>query len=521
MTALLRHKPQEKFEAVWTPIPDSSQEFAINSRAHITMYTGARGPGKTDTQLMRFRRNVGVGYGPFWRGVIFDREYKNLDDLVNKSRRWFNSFGDGARFLSSAQDYKWTWPTGEELLFRAIKKLDDYWNYHGQEFPFIGWNELCKYPTLELFDRMMTCNRSSYRPEDYPQTSAKGTYYLPQIPLEVFATTNPYGAGHAACKRRFIDPAPYGHVVKRTIDVFNPRTQKREPVTKTQVTIFGSYKENIYLSPEYIAELESISDENIKAAWLWGDWDIVAGGALSDVWRKNIHVLPAPTYEQLVQRNSTLIPEGWTLDRCFDWGSTHPFAVLWFAESNGEEMYLSDGKVFCPPAGTLLVFNEWYGTKEIGTNVGLRLSASDIAKGIKARELEMVERGIIATLPWPGPADNSIRDVRELDVDTIEKKMADENIHWQLSDKSPGSRKIGLQLVRERLECAIKGEGPAIYFMSNCVGAVSTLPSLPRDEEKIDDVDTDSEDHLYDVVRYRVLKGSNRAARSIRIKFPT
>jgi hypothetical protein len=114
------------------------------------MYTGARGPGKTDTQLMRFRRNVGVGYGPFWRGVIFDREYKNLDDLVNKSRRWFNQFGDGARFLSSAQDYKWTWPTGEELLFRAIKKLDDYWNYHGQEFPFIGWNELCKYPTLEL-----------------------------------------------------------------------------------------------------------------------------------------------------------------------------------------------------------------------------------------------------------------------------------------------------------------------------------------------------------------------------------
>jgi hypothetical protein len=86
----------------------------------------------------------------------------------------------------------------------------------------------------------------------------------------VFATTNPYGAGHAAVKRRFIDPAPYGHVVKKTIDVFNPRTQQREPVTKTQVTIFGSYKENIYLSPEYIAELESISDENIRAAWLWG-----------------------------------------------------------------------------------------------------------------------------------------------------------------------------------------------------------------------------------------------------------
>src|SRR4051812_29445727 len=339
MTLLERHKPKEKFEAVWTPIPDSSQEFAINSRAHITMYTGARGPGKTDTQLMRFRRNVGVGYGPFWRGVIFDREYKNLDDLVNKSRRWFNQFGDGARFLSSAQDYKWTWPTGEELLFRAIKKLDDYWNYHGQEYPFIGWNELCKYPTLELFDRMMSCNRSSFTSDKDSPKDARGRIkeLLPQIPLEIFATTNPYGPGHGAVKRRFIDFAPYGQIVRKTTDVFNPKTQQREPVTKTQVTIFGSYKENIYLAPEYIATLENITDPNLKAAWLWGDWNIVAGGALSDLWRTEVHVIP-----------KFKIPAEWTIDRVFDWGSTHPFYVGWFAEANGEEVTLHDGRTFCP-----------------------------------------------------------------------------------------------------------------------------------------------------------------------------
>ena len=516
MTALVRLKPREKFEAVWTPIPDSSQELAINSRAHITLYAGARGPGKTDTQLMRFRRLVGAGYGAFWRGVIFDREYKNLDDLVNKSRRWFNAFGDGARFLSSAQDYKWVWPTGEELLFRAIKKIDDYWNYHGQEFPFIGWNELCKYPTLELFDRMMTCNRSSFRPEDYPK---KDKTLMPQIPLEVFATTNPYGAGHSVVKRRFIDVAPYGVVVKKTIDVFNPRTQIREPVTKTQVTIFGSYKENIYLSPEYIAELESITDENLKKAWLWGDWDIVAGGAVSDLWRKNIHVIPY-TGKRLA-RNSTLIPDTWPLDRGLDWGSSTPFAILWFAEANGEEMQLEDGKTICPPAGSIIVIGEWYGSKEIGTNIGLRMSAADIAKGILEREKEFIGNSLIATTPWPGPADNQIRDVREMDVDTIEKKMQDNGVHWQQSDKSKGSRKIGLQLLRERLESAITREGPAIYFLSTCIATISTLPSLPRDEDNMDDVDTESEDHTYDVVRYRVLKGSNRLARSIKIIHPT
>jgi hypothetical protein len=500
---MLATKAAKDYEAIWTPIPGSSQELAMDTRAHVTLYAGARGPGKTDTQLMRFRRRVGTGYGAFWRGVIFDREYKNLDDLVNKSRRWFHAFGDGARFLSSAQDYKWTWPTGEELLFRAIKDLEDYWNYHGQEFPFIGWNELCKYPTLEIFNRMMSCNRSSFTPE-------KDNPAMPPIPLEVFATTNPYGAGHAAVKRRFIDPAPYGVVIKKEIDVFNPKTQMREPVVKTQVTIFGSYKENIYLSPEYIAELEQIEDENLKKAWLYGDWDIVAGGAMSDVWRKEVHVLPR-----------FKVPSSWSLDRAFDWGSTQPFYVGWFAEANGEEARLDNGLTFCPPAGTLIMFNEWYGTKEIGTNVGLKLSATDIALGIKEREAQMVKDGWIADIPWAGPADNQIRDVREIDVDTLEKKMSDVGINWEPSDKSPGSRKIGLQLVREQLSNSVRREGPGLYFMANCVAAIAILPSLPRDEKKIDDVDTKAEDHPYDPVRYRVLKGSNRYARTLNLSFPT
>src|SRR5262245_40824371 len=92
-------------EHVWTPIPGSSQELALDTRCHHTLYTGARGPGKTDTQLMRFRRRVGVGYGEFWRGIILDREYKNLDDLVAKSKRWFLKFQDGAKFLESASSY--------------------------------------------------------------------------------------------------------------------------------------------------------------------------------------------------------------------------------------------------------------------------------------------------------------------------------------------------------------------------------------------------------------------------------
>lgn len=504
---LARSTDRGDVETVWRPIPGTSQELALDSRAHITLYTGARGPGKTDTQLMRFRRHVGKGYGAFWRGVIFDREYKNLDDLVSKSLRWYTAFNDGAKFLSSARDYKWVWPTGEELLFRSIKVDDDYWDYHGQEFPFIGWNELCKYANLKLFDSMMSCNRSSFTEKDWKDNTRP---YIP-IPLETFATTNPYGVGHQAVKRRFIDVAPYGQVVRTTVDVYNPRTKQREPVTKTQVTIFGTYKENIYLAPEYIANLETISDENQRKAWLWGDWDIVAGGAISDLWQKRIHVL-----------RRFRIPHTWHVDRALDWGSSTPFCVGFWAEANGEEALMIDGSTFCPPPGTLIQVYEWYGAKEIGTNEGLKLSANSIAEGIIAREKQLMLEKWIPYQPWPGPADNSIRDVREIDVDTIEKKMEDKGIRWEESDKSPGSRKNGLQLIRDRLEASVKREGlPGLYFMDCCQASIQTIPALPRDEVKIDDVDTASEDHAYDQARYRVLKGSNRMARGVKVNWPT
>ena len=523
---------QSTIEHVWKPIKGSSQEIALDTRCDETLYCGTRGPGKTDTQLMRFRRHVGLGYGAFWKGIIFDREYKNLEDLIAKSERWFNAFDDGAVFLSSASLLKWVWPTGEELLFRVADNKKDYWKYHGHEYPFIGWNELTKYETPELYDMVMSINRSSYVPENYPVTidgdeynntgqvvlvdpkhKRAKTFILPPIPLEVFSTTNPYGIGHAWVKRRFVDVGPYGKVVKRQVEIIDPKTKETATVTKTQVAIFGSYVENIYLDAKYIATLNEEKDPNRKKAWLMGSWDIVAGGALDDVWNKNVHVVPR-----------FVVPASWRLDRSFDDGSSHPFSVGWWAQANGEEATIVVGGVeysFCPQAGSLIQFYEWYGTEEIGTNKGLKLSATKIAIGIIERETALIEGGWIDEQPWPGPADNRIRAVVDSELDTPEKLMNKQGVRWEESDKSPGSRLVGLALVRDRLEAAVKGEGPALYFMDNCVASIATLPLLPRDSKRIDDVDTKSEDHPYDMVRYRVLKGANRLAHKIKVSMPT
>lgn len=491
---------------VWEPLT-GSQALAISCPCNHILYEGTRGPGKTDAQLMFFRRYVGIGYGQFWRGVIFDREYKNLDDLITKSKRWFRQFGDGARFLSSGKDLKWVWPTGEELWFRTIKVEQDYWNYHGHEFPFIGWNELTKYPNLDLYDSMMSCNRTSFIPLKHAPLKQDGTrMHLPEIPLVVFSTTNPYGPGHNAVKQKFIDVAKPGQIVKITRDVFNPRTQQRESVTKTQVRLFGSYKENIYLSPEYILELESITDLNKRRAWLWGDWDITSGGMFDDVWSSQHNIV-----------DPFQIPHTWRIFRSFDWGSSKPFSVGWWAESDGSDVQIGTDKWMSTIRGDMFRIAEWYGW-DGKANSGLRMIDRKIAEGIIEREIKYGLYGRVQ----PGPADNSIND--DVNGVCIARNMAKpvtvngkqyKGPTFSLSIKVAGSRKTGWELMRTAMYNAQpengKREWAGMFVFRTCQhGFIRTVPTIPRSAKDLDDVDTDAEDHTADESRYVILSTGNR-----------
>jgi hypothetical protein len=492
-------------KVVWQPLA-GSQSRVLSCPCNEILYEGTRGPGKTDAQLMYFRRFVGQGYGRFWRGVVFDRKYKNLDDIIAKANRWFPLFEDGANFIQGG-GLRWEWPTGEALLFRHMMRLSDYHNYHGHEYPYIAWNELTKQPTSELYDMMKSCNRSSFIPELHSPDLSNP---LPDIPLVTFSTTNPHGPGHIWVKKhwRIGDVAP-GVVMRDTKEIFNPRTQKKQNVTRTKIRLFGSYKENIYLPPEYVLELENTTDPNRRKAWLLGDWDIDVGGALEGVW--------SPQHQKLPRFK---VPANWKITRSFDWGSTHPFSVGWWARSNGEDVKVSANHVLRLPPGSLIRFAEWYGTEDIGTNRGIKMSARNIAKGIKEREQKYLANGWIQTTPDPGPADGQIYSVNETESHSIASKMLEEGIEWYPADKRSGSRKNGLQLMRDALENSINGEGAGLYFMDNCEAALTTLPILPRDEDDMDDVDTTAEDHPYDDVRYMVLDNAPDFARSLKVLQP-
>ncbi len=160
---------------IWRPMPGSQEAFLASHPIFEVLFEGTRGGGKTDCLLMSFGMHVGKGFGSGWKGILFRQTYKQLTDVITKTKKWFPQIWPDAKFNHS--EHVWTWPSGEQLLLRQFQKADDYWNYHGHEYPWIGWEELCNWATDEGYKRMMSCCRSS----------TKG------MPRMVRATTNPYG----------------------------------------------------------------------------------------------------------------------------------------------------------------------------------------------------------------------------------------------------------------------------------------------------------------------------------------
>lgn len=448
-----------------------SQALFLACPVFEVLYEGTRGPGKTDALLADFCQHVGKGYGAAWRGILFRETYPQLSDVVAKSKAWFKLWFPGAEFNEGS--YTWKFPTGEELLLRHMRKPDDYWNYHGHAYPWIAFEELVSWATSACYLSMMSCCRST----------------VPGMPRKFRATTNPYGKGHNWVKARFQLPQGRGRII-------------REEGYEDRVAIHGHISENRILldaDPGYINRIRAASSNpSMTEAWLNGSWDVTSGGMFDDLWRSSVHVVPR-----------FQVPRSWYVDRSFDWGSSKPFSLGWWAESDGTDLVFPNGHRMRTVRGDLFRIAEWYGCKKGEENVGLNMLAKDIAKMGKAREIAMGLSGRVQ----PGPADSSIFD--EENGNNIGRDMKLAGLEFVPADKGPGSRKQGWQQVRKRLRAALNidemdqprgvpREEPALFVVDTCTEFLRTTPSLPRDEDDPDDVDTDVEDHIGDEVRYRV-----------------
>lgn len=461
---------------IWMPLPGSQYTF-LECPIFEAMFEGTRGPGKTLTLIMDFAKEVGKGHGKAWRGILFRQKLGDLDDVVRKIEEWMYPLYPGFRFRKSKADYSAVWPTGEELLLRHMEDERTYGEYHGHEYPWIGWEELTQWPTDKAYKMMMSCCRP-------PKAG---------VPTRIRSTTNPYGPGHNWVKRRFELPQMRGRVIRKAGEL--PR-----------VAIHGTLSENFLLlhsQPMYPVQVREAAANPAQAqAWLEGRWDITSGGMIDDVFDRQTHILPSIPTEK--------IPSGWTITRAYDHGQSHPFSVGWFLESNGEPINV-DGRLIGNVRGDTILWQEWYGTSG-NDNEGVRLAARKIAAGIFDREVEWGLRSPAGSKSrvYPGPADTEIfNKSSDRHGRCPADDMEDEGIEWERADKSSGSRKRGWTMMRSALQNAIPDpdgsrENPGFFICVNCFWWLELCPPMPRDERDLDEIPDSYEDHCADMTRYRL-----------------
>lgn len=288
----------------------------------------------------------------------------------------------------------------------------------------------------------------------------------PDWPVLFMAGTNPGGIGHGWVKSRFIDAGPAESVLTIKLP---------DGETKTRVFIPAKLDDHPdeRFRKDYNKQLQSISDPHLRKALRQGDWDVFAGQVFTE-FSRDLHVV-----------EPFAVPDYWRKWRSMDYGNNN--TVLWFAQD--------------PATERVYVYRE-YRTHSYVT-------VSEKAQTIKDLEAgENIIYGLADPSIWNGSANHNDHEGK-----SVAQMFADDGVQWQ---PAVNDRRAGLAMVHHMFGIADDGL-PRLQFFSSCISTIKTVPSLPYDKNRTDDVDTNADDHDYDTLRYGVMKFQSKGAPTIKV----
>lgn len=433
-------------EFVWRP-QAGPQEAFVKCPVFEVVYGGARGGGKTDACLGDWALHA-KRYGQDAKGLFLRRTQIALLPTIERAKRLFRPLGA----IWKEQDKRFVWPNGATLYFRYLDKDSDADNYQGHDYTRVYVEELTQFADPSPLDKIKATLRSGAG-----------------VPTGFRASCNPGGPGHTWVKQRYIDEGAW-NIVKSTF--INPFTN--EEVSRSRVFIPAKLSDNpqlLHNDPGYVANLFMSGSKALVQAWLQGDWDVIEG-AFFDCWENSKHVI-----------QPFAIPPEWTRFRSFDWGSAAPFSVGWWAVAQDDR-----GSI---PRGALIRYREWYGAS--GPRKGLKLTTEEVAAGILERDVDdRIEYSVADPAIFAEDGGPSRAEV-----------FGNHKVWFKRGDnKRVGSNGAmgGWDEMRQRL----KGQDgtPMLYVFETCKDFIRTVPALPHDPKKPEDVDTSAEDHVADEARY-------------------
>ena len=423
------------------PEPNPKQKLFLADHHKYLAFGGARGGGKSWSVRVK-----SVLLAMRWKGIIIMIIRRSYPELYANHIKPFKRMLPKALYKYNDSKKEITFVNGSQIVFKYCSNEKDLDNFQGTECDIMFIDEATQF-TEEQFKILNACVRGvSDREED-------------KFPKRVYLTCNPGGVGHQWVKRLFID--------RNYIDGEDPDDYN---------FIQSGVRDNKILmeqQPEYIKQLEALPPK-LREAWLNGSWDIFFGQFFEDFMDRPEHYVDRQWTHVIEPFN---IPDGWKIYRSFDWGYAKPFSCGWWAVDY-------DGVVY-----RIL---ELYGcTRE--PNTGLKWTPAQVFAEIHKIETEH---------PWlkgkriQGVADPAIWDAEfgESIADVAAK-------HQVFFSKGDHQRIPGWMQVHYRMAFDENGF-PMMYVFKNCKAFIRTIPLLQYDDHKVEDLDTEGEDHVADEVRY-------------------
>lgn len=457
-----------------------SQQQALMTSACEVLFGGAAGPGKSF--LLRAASIILAAEIPGVNIYLFRRLYREL--MLNHVYS-DNGYMVLLKELLDAGDVTFNksegifhWYNNSKIFLCHAQHESDITIYQGTEMHVLLVDE-----ATQFLESMLRFLRSRVRLGTLPVPD-KWKSLIPRI---IYAS-NPGGISHTYFKSGFVD---FGvHVHRAPTDDGGMLRQYIPAKFTDNVRMLRS-------DPTYADRLRGLGDPKKVEAFLEGRWDGLLDTVFGSVWDADIHIIDLPLKK---------LPTCWTIDRSHDHGSSAPACTIYTAECDGTEIELPDGKIFGPPAGSLILCGEVYFADR--AHKGLNLTPTQLADRMRSFEEEAGIRNRVL----PGPADNSIFTASP-GFKSVHSFYTAKGVHFSRSDKTPGSRVRGVQFFKELLNNTLEraSDLPHVYITRDCVDTIRTLPNLPKDPKNPDDVDTMSEDHCWDTIRYRVLKSFGRA----------
>jgi hypothetical protein len=332
----------------------------------------------------------------------------------------------------------------------------DYTKYQGRSFTLLLIDEAGQFPDASLLDIV----RSNLRgPKD--------------MPIRMVIAANPGGAGHYWLAHRFVFRA-------------GPWCVFDEPKSKRQwVYAPSTFSGNQFIDREqYRDQLESScpDDPELLRAWVEGDWAVNRGAYFASCLDEKRNAID-PWRE---------IPDDWETFLAHDFGSSAPSATYVFAVSPGCEL---DGVWY--PRNSLAVVDELVTCKPGNYNAGLGWTVPVLSDAIKdmCRKWDIHPQGV---------ADDAIFAKTGHGAGSIADEFALAGVRFRPAKKA--DRITGWNRMRRLLSHAGEPDRPGLYVSRACSYFCKTVPMLPRDPKRIEDVDSTGPDHGADAVRYGCLR---------------